>query len=258
MKNNPFSFRYILLLLVVSASARAQTDAAVSQQILEKDSLFWHAYNTCNLPQMASFYGKDLEFYHDKGGITLGADKLNASFTAGPCNPAGDYRLRREALPGTVTVYPMRKADTVYGAVISGEHYFFIVKNGQSRREGHARFTHLWLLENGEWKMTRILSFDHGPAPYDNEKKAITLTAQQLQAWAGKYKGPQSELEVAVKDGRLEMISGKKTAAFFPESPDTFFMKERALTFTFSRKEQATELTVRENGQVVEVLVRQP
>ncbi len=258
MKNNPFSIKYILLLLVVSANARAQTDADISQLILGKDSLFWQAYNTCNLPQMASFYGKNVEFYHDKGGITLGADKLNESFAAGPCSPAGDYRLRREALPGTVKVYPMRNAGTAYGAVISGEHYFFIVKNGQSRRDGHARFTHLWLLENGEWKMTRILSFDHGPAPYANEKKAVTLTAQQLQAWAGKYKGPQSDLEVVVKEGRLEMIAGNNTAALYPESPDTFFMRERDLTFTFSRKEQTTELTVRENGQEVEVLVRQP
>jgi hypothetical protein len=42
----------------------------ITQTILRMDSLFWLAYNTCDVEKMATFFTDDLEFYHDKGGLT--------------------------------------------------------------------------------------------------------------------------------------------------------------------------------------------
>jgi len=31
--------------------------------------------------------------------------------------------------------------------------------------DGLAKFFHVWLLKDGTWKMARVISYDHGPAP---------------------------------------------------------------------------------------------
>jgi hypothetical protein len=39
------------------------------------------------------------------------------------------------------------------------------------KKEGLAKFSQLWPLKNNEWKMTVILSYDHGPAPMSTKLK---------------------------------------------------------------------------------------
>ena len=78
------------------------------------------------------------------------------------CSGTG-HAMRREALAETVHVFPLEKDHVVYGAVMSGEHVFFIRDTDKPEvLDGQARFTHLWLLRAGTWKMARILSYDHG------------------------------------------------------------------------------------------------
>lgn len=137
---------------------------ALSDTIVFRDSLFWVAYNTCDTVAFQKYFTHDVEFYHDKGGITLGLEKLLDITKKNLCG-ANDFRLRREAVPGTVRVYPMQTSNTNYGAIISGEHVFYIRQAGKETLDGLAKFTHLWLLKDGVWKMTRILSYDHKPAP---------------------------------------------------------------------------------------------
>lgn len=243
-------------ILLISTRVSAQSDREISDFILKEDSLFWKAYNSCDLSSMKTFFSSDLEFYHDKGGLTFGADKMVKNFGEGPCSPNGDYRLRREAVPGTVKVFTLRQADTVYGAIIRGSHVFYIVKNGQSRRDGLAQFTHVWMKRDGNWKMTRVLSYDHGPAPYENTRKSVELTAQQLESCAGTYKGPQTSLKISAGQGFLIMQTPKSAVNIYPESADVFFMKEMDLTFSFSRDAtgRPVRLMVHENGRLAETL----
>ena len=145
-------------------AAQGQGGQDVAAIIYHKDSLFWKAYNTCNVPEMEKYFTDDVEFYHDKGGITLGLPALSESIKKGMCSKPG-YKLRREAVPGTVKVYPMSKNGAVYGAIISGEHFFYVTDGGKPEyRDGLAKFEQLWVLRNGEWKMSLVLSYDHGPA----------------------------------------------------------------------------------------------
>ena len=141
----------------------------LTETILLKDSLFWTAYNTCDTTKYQEFIASDVEFYHDKGGITLGLEKLLEVTKKNLCGPT-DFRLRREAVAGTVKIFPMEADGVIYGAIISGEHVFYIRQAGQEKLDGLARFTHLWLLKDSSWKMTRILSYDHGPAPKGKNK----------------------------------------------------------------------------------------
>jgi hypothetical protein len=159
------NFRSTILIFLLSAlaiNANAQTSASDLQQLIhEKDSLFWNAYNHCDIASCRKYLADDVEFYHDKGGITLGAEALLSTLENNLCKRQG-FKLRRALVPGSLYIYPMEKNGTIYGAVISGDHDFFITENGKPEfNSGRAKFTHLWLLSNSEWKMSRILSYDH-------------------------------------------------------------------------------------------------
>jgi hypothetical protein len=116
------------------------------------------------MSEMTQFFAEDVEFYHDKGGPKLGLENLRAVSEKGLCGNE-NWHLRREVVAGTVRVFPMENNRTPYGAILSGEHVFYINEKGKPEYlDGRARFTHLWLLKDGQWKMARILSYDHGPA----------------------------------------------------------------------------------------------
>ncbi|MEQ8523163.1 hypothetical protein [Gracilimonas sp.] len=56
----------------------------------------------------------------------------------------------------------MKDNGELYGAIQRGEHEFYILEPGKEMyKTGFARFTHLWLLEDGEWILKRVLSYDH-------------------------------------------------------------------------------------------------
>lgn len=255
----PFPLSRLLLVLLLCLSAGTlsaqDNDQQLTATILHKDSLFWHGYNTCDTSAFTEFFAEDVEFYHDKGGVTLGLRDLLSTFRQNLCS--GNFRLRREAVEGSVKVFPLKKDNVIYGAIISGEHLFYVIEQGKPEHaEGLAKFTHLWLLKNGEWKMTRVLSYDHGPVPYSNKRKEVALTPEVLRTYTGKYKGPQSgEINVQVDKGLLTLHIGGKPFPLYAEKEGLFFSKERDLTFEFVKSGNAiTKMIVRERGNIAEEL----
>lgn len=154
----------VLFVLALPLFGQDENDA-LADTVLREDRLFWDAYNRCDVETMSQFFWPDVEFYHDKGGPILGLASLMATSRKNLCGKP-DFRLRREAVPGTVKVFPLQNNGVTYGAVLSGEHYFFILQKGKPEfRDGLAKFVHVWLLKDGQWKMARIVSYDHKPAP---------------------------------------------------------------------------------------------
>jgi hypothetical protein len=142
----PFSFAGILSLGAVfflcCVQAQAQTVPALekinSQAELEKtivtlDTALFAAYNQCDLDKFASFIADDVEFYHDKGGVTLGREALTESIKKNICG-----RLTRELVPGTLQVYPMKG----YGALEIGSHCFHHTGQQAIETAGEAQFIH--------------------------------------------------------------------------------------------------------------------
>jgi hypothetical protein len=253
----------ILAVSLLSASSHLMaqnTDQELKAIILHRDSLFWQTYNTCDVANMSDFFTDDVEFYHDKGGLTTSSVSLMESVKNGMCSSSGDFRLRREPVDSTLRVYALRKNNVIYGAVFTGQHVFYLSeKGGPSRLDGLARFSHVWLVKDGVWKMARILSYDHGPAPYINTRKAIALTAASLQKYTGKYKGAQSgTIEIRADKGLLVMQTDNQKMMLYPEKENVFFSKQRDLTFEFVKEgnKPAAKLIVRENGNVAEELLR--
>ncbi|PHI18176.1 DUF4440 domain-containing protein [Lewinellaceae bacterium SD302] len=148
-------------LIAQSTEAMPSDSAEISRIILAKDSAFWTVYNSCDMNAFAEFLTEDLEFYHDKGGLLEGRAALIKTMQDGLCGNTENFSLRREAVTGTVAVFPMTKI----GAIITGEHLFYINEKGKEEYlDGKARFSHIWRYADGEWRMARVLSYDHRPA----------------------------------------------------------------------------------------------
>jgi hypothetical protein len=163
-------FIFAVILPVFVTRAFSQSDQEVQSLILHKDSIFWKAYNNCDVDVMASFIAEDVEFYHDLGGAQKTRDTMMAITKKNLCSRP-DFRLRREAVPGTIKVFPMKKNGKPYGAIISGEHLFYINQAGKEEfLDGHASFSHLWIVQDGKWAMSRIFSYDHHAAKQTTAK----------------------------------------------------------------------------------------
>ena len=251
MRTLKTTVRAILLSLMFCQNLQAQNKTVDDelQPVYTLDSTFWQHYNNCNIDAMRSFFTDDIEFYHDKGGVINGLDNFLLVSKRNLCSN-DNFRLRREAVAGSVKAFPMKDQDKLYGAILSGQHVFYIIEMGKEPRlDGLARFTHLWLKTEGWWKMSRVLSYDHGPAPYVNNKKSIVLNEKSLKRYEGKYQAPQSGLcEIKHVDGLITLTIGDNIFNLHPESETTFFSTDRDLTFEF----KDNKMIVRENGKIVE------
>jgi hypothetical protein len=132
------------------------TAEALTNTITTLDEEAFEAYNTCNIEKSRKYFTDDLEFYHDKGGLIKGVDKLMEALKNNICNDP-KRKVLRKPVAGTFKVYPLDG----YGAILTGDHDFYILENGKEKKTGTAKFTHVWLLKDGYWKMARVLSYDH-------------------------------------------------------------------------------------------------
>lgn len=132
-------------------SAQAHTSGPLYEELARMDSvLFEAAFVNCAAEMFRSLFTEDAEFYHDLGGATFGDEAR----TLKGC--PRDQGVQRVLVPRSLEVYPMQG----YGAVQIGVQRF--VEAG-AETNTVARFVHLWRLENGRWRIARVLSFDHRP-----------------------------------------------------------------------------------------------
>ncbi|WP_219008347.1 DUF4440 domain-containing protein [Aquimarina litoralis] len=251
-------FNHIILLFCIlfygNNHLKAQDSKSsdeITNTILKLDAEFWQSYNTCNIEKFRTFFIEDFEFYHDKGGLTKGLQKMMSSVKNGLCNPEGP-RVRRAVVEGSVAVYPLNN----YGAIISGEHLFYVSENGKEERLAEiAKFTHVWQYKDNTWAMTRALSYDHQPAPQNTDKKEVSVSDKILDQYIGTYKAPQTGTVVITKKNKvLEIKAGKMQSIVYPQTESLFFHKQSPLTFEFVKDENkiVSKMVVRENGKVVE------
>lgn len=161
------TIRYCVLSAVMLAAAviaQAQQplplDRITTQQQLEAtitalDKQLFDAYNTCDLATFDGLLASDIEFYHDQGGVALGNKDLTASVKKNICGTT-----TRQLLPETLKIYPMKG----YGAVEIGDHLFLHPWKQDHGVVGRGRFVMLWQYRDGGWKLTRVISYDHGLA----------------------------------------------------------------------------------------------
>ncbi len=137
---------------LVSAPALAQTPEELFRKIETLDSIVFTAFNTCDIETFGTMFTHDLEFYHDKGGLTDYTHTINA--IKGNCERK--LGLTRTLIPGSMEVYPIGD----YGAVQIASHRFCHMENGKEDC-GTFKLLHVWKNDAGKWKISRVVSYDH-------------------------------------------------------------------------------------------------
>lgn len=152
----------ILLLFIVSqiVFSQVKTTDELYKTAKKLDSLIFDVgFNQCNLSHYDAIVSDDLEFYHDKGGITSGKAAFKASIQNNICgNP---NKVKRDLVPNSMKVYPLYDNNVLYGFIQEGEHDFAEFSQGKWNKGSRAKFTILWILQGKDWKMKRVLSYDH-------------------------------------------------------------------------------------------------
>jgi len=147
---------FLLFRIYVNAQTSAHTNRDLYTELVYRDSVVFANVYTCNTAKNETFFTDDIEFYHDKGGVTKSRKTLVEQLRNNFCGE-GKTKLRRELVNGSMKVYPINK----YGAVQLGEHRFYITENGKEALSGVAKFIHVWKYERGEWRISRVFSYDH-------------------------------------------------------------------------------------------------
>jgi hypothetical protein len=157
--------KYFLLLhiLLLSTLAFAQTEKSsdLYQIIKEKDSLLFNlGFNNCDISQFEKLVSEKFEFYHDQSGIKNSKSAFINSIQNGLCKL--NYKPKRVLVESSLEVYPLNNKGTLYGAIETGIHHFYAIEKDSSEYlTSIAKFNHIWILENGNWKLSKGLSYDH-------------------------------------------------------------------------------------------------
>lgn len=137
----------IALSLPVTAFCQPQQND-LYKTIVALDSIFFTAYNTCDLKTQAAFYADSIEFYHDKGGLNTSKKSIMEGTEKYVCG-----KVTRELVKGSIEVSPIPN----YGAVEIGMHMFH--NNQEKDQQAHAsKFVIIWKNDNNKWTITRVIS----------------------------------------------------------------------------------------------------
>lgn len=113
------------------------------------DSIFWKAYNECDLETQSRLYSEDIEFYHDQAGLISSKQMILDATRENICG-----NIRRDLVKGTLEVYPLPG----YGAVEMGMHTFQDNTNSGGEPSRPGKFIVIWQQKGSDWTITRVIS----------------------------------------------------------------------------------------------------
>lgn len=194
----------VIIFLIFGLTSQAQVDknSALYKTILAKDSLLFDVgFNHCDIKQFENLLSKNLKFYHDKDGISDQA-KFLFDLKNGLCRNPESRQLKRFLIKESTEIFPLYSNNVLYGAIQHGEHTF--AEKGESQ-QGIAKFTHLWQLEHGEWKLTNSFSFDHRALENHNIQKVVFEDNSAIEKWIKDQKIPALGIGI-IENNKLEQV----------------------------------------------------
>lgn len=196
----------IILTLLTCSTLFAQVERSsdLYKTIKAQDSLLFDiGFNTCDIRQFEDLLSENFEFYHDEAGITSTKAAFITSIRDGLCKM--NYKARRELLPNSFEVYPLEKNGALYGAIEKGEHNFYAIeKQKPEYLTSTAKFTQVWLLENGSWKLSRVLSYDHKNP--EKEDPLLLKDKTVTEKWLLEKRIPTLGIGY-IKDGKIREVT---------------------------------------------------
>jgi hypothetical protein len=116
--------------------------------IAHMDSVYFNAYNTCDMAKQAEIYADNIEFYHDKGGLQTSKQALLDALKANICG-----KVTRVLVQGSIEVYPIAN----FGAVEIGLHKFINHQESETPSKPD-KFIIIWQHKNDKWQITKVIS----------------------------------------------------------------------------------------------------
>ena len=147
----------IIVTATISLTASAQNNDAyvykpeskeLYNAIVHMDSVYFNAYNTCDMATQAAIYADSIEFYHDKGGLQTSKQALLKALKENICG-----KVTRVLVPGSIEVYPIPG----YGAVEMALHRFINHQESETPSKPD-KFIVVWRHKNDKWQITRVIS----------------------------------------------------------------------------------------------------
>ncbi|MFV8362069.1 nuclear transport factor 2 family protein [Flavobacterium sp. ZT3P35] len=149
---------FTLALLFIQNIAIAQekkvapTSDELYREIEQMDEIMFNAFNDKDFEKFKSLFTSDLEWFQDNGGL-LAYDTVFTNFSNMFKN---ENRLTRKLVKGTLEVHPIKD----YGAIETGIHEFRHMENGKEEI-GTFKFLMIWQKKDNQWKISRVVSYDH-------------------------------------------------------------------------------------------------
>jgi hypothetical protein len=138
----------------VSEANNAANKDDLYDTISKLDAAFFDAFNHCSSPgeldKHANYLNENVEFYHDKGGVSWTRKDYIDKTRANVCG-----NFRRVLTAGSLQVFPIKD----YGAIEEGHQTFCDIKSDKCF--GEAKFLIVWHRSSKGWEITRILSYGH-------------------------------------------------------------------------------------------------
>lgn len=193
-----------ILFTLISLTSFAQIDknSTLYKTILSKDSLLFDiGFNHCDIKQFEYLLSDSLKFYHDKDGIS-DKTKFLRDLKNGICNSQTNRQVKRFLVQESTEIFPLYKNGILYAVVQNGEHMFSEKREIQN---GIAKFTNVWQLENGDWKLITSFSFDHQAYEIKKNEKPIFDNNIEINKWLKANKVPTLGIGV-IENGKLQQV----------------------------------------------------
>jgi hypothetical protein len=158
-------FKILLALMIFLytwvTNGQVNRTSELYKTLKSKDSiLFESTFNRCELEKLKPILAEDFEFYHDIAGIQNRKEFI-AAMKNNICAHPGN--VKRQLVPKSLAVFPLKNNNILYGAIQKGKHTFLEKDSNKMKTLGIADFTHIWILENKQWTLKRVLSYNHKP-----------------------------------------------------------------------------------------------
>ncbi len=129
-------------------TAYVPIDTEIYNQIVAMDKVYFDAYNSCDMEKQAALYSEDLEFYHDKGGLSTSKQDVLAGIKKNICG-----KVTRTLIEGSIEVYPIKD----YGAIQIGYHKFYNNQEPDAIAKA-SKFIVIWKQEDDNWFISKVIS----------------------------------------------------------------------------------------------------
>lgn len=138
-----------------------ETQESVAANLAALDArLFKAAFEDCDMSVLEELLAEDLEFYHDRDGLSYTTAAQFIADVVKDC-ASGSSGGKRVLVPDSMTTHMIGD----FGAMQIGRHEFHeVIPDAPSIAREKGVFVHMWKRSTSSpagWQITRIISYDH-------------------------------------------------------------------------------------------------